>query len=103
MASNGRIAAVVVLMVAILSTSVMAADICGVSTDDLIKCLPAVRQPPQAPTSACCAVIATIKLENYPCFCTYKDNPILKIFGVDVDLIFKVPAKCGIKGAPSHC
>ncbi|KAI4320197.1 hypothetical protein MLD38_033703 [Melastoma candidum] len=95
-----------VLMVSMLSVSMIVnanADICNVPVDDLMKCLPAVRHPPEPPTPGCCAVIGAIKPEDYPCFCQYKDNPILKVFGVDIDLVFKVPVKCGLKGVPSHC
>ncbi|KAI4364522.1 hypothetical protein MLD38_020601 [Melastoma candidum] len=75
--------------------------ICNVTMAGLEQCLPAVRDPsPQPPTQACCTAL---KPANFPCFCQYKNNPIVKTMGIDINLAMKLPAKCNIKGAPTHC
>ncbi|KAI4364518.1 hypothetical protein MLD38_020598 [Melastoma candidum] len=93
---------VLAIVVAILvAGSAAQSTICNVTVAGLETCLPAVRDPnPQPPTEACCKAL---KPANFPCFCQYKNNPIVKAMGIDINLAMKLPAKCNIKGAPSHC
>ncbi|KAI4378975.1 hypothetical protein MLD38_016388 [Melastoma candidum] len=93
---------ILAVVVAILATGCAAqTTICNVTMAGLETCLPAVRDPnPQPPTAVCCTAL---KPANFPCFCQYKNNPIVKAMGIDINLAMKLPAECNIKGAPNHC
>nr|KYP51595.1 hypothetical protein KK1_026623 [Cajanus cajan]KYP51597.1 hypothetical protein KK1_026625 [Cajanus cajan] len=72
--------------------------ICNVSVDNLLKCKPAATPPnPTPPSKECCDVLSHA---NLPCLCTYKNSPLLPLYGIDPDLAVQLPAKCNIPNPP---
>lgn len=68
--------------------------ICGVSISEMMGCQPAVAtgaaEPPK-PTEACCA---SVKHANLTCFCTFKNNRSLPLFGINATRAMELPTKC---------
>lgn len=95
---------VLAMTVAILAIGIGAEmAICNVAVTGLQKCLPAVQLPdPKDPTSDCCAALEPAR-DNFPCFCQYINNPIVKAMKIDVGRAMNVPRMCKMKGVPSHC
>ncbi|KAK2978343.1 hypothetical protein RJ640_016445 [Escallonia rubra] len=68
--------------------------ICGMSTDGLMLCKPAVSgDNPLPPTADCCSALAKADL---PCMCTFKSSRMLPILGIKPDLAMGLPAKCNL-------
>ncbi|XP_057783064.1 putative lipid-transfer protein DIR1 [Salvia miltiorrhiza] len=68
--------------------------ICGVTQSELMECKPAVAtgtETPPKPTAACCF---SLKHANLTCFCTFKNNKYLPLFGIDVTRAMKLPSTC---------
>ncbi|KAL2326701.1 hypothetical protein Fmac_025759 [Flemingia macrophylla] len=73
-------------------------SICNVSIDDLLKCKPAATPPnPTPPSKECCEALSHADLS---CLCTYKNSPLLPLYGIDPDLAVQLPAKCNIPNPP---
>ncbi|KAL0384121.1 UNVERIFIED_CONTAM: hypothetical protein Sradi_2806400 [Sesamum radiatum] len=99
-------AAVVAMLLLIIASAIGVAKannehaICGMSTDDLFTCRPAVIGPAALPpSSACCAALEKADL---PCLCTFKNNKVLPALGIDPALAMLLPAKCNILQS-FHC
>ena len=99
---NGRksVALVLALMAASLIQGSTANGLCGISSDDLMECKPAVTPPsPVDPTDKCCAALETADL---PCLCGYRNSMELPLLGIDPSLAMGLPAKCGL-ATPVGC
>nr|XP_043626003.1 putative lipid-transfer protein DIR1 [Erigeron canadensis] len=109
MESYTKLVLLAIVLVAVVVTEPMATNgfpICGINTDDLKTCQPAVAKgvdPLPAPTAECCAALTNA---NVPCFCKLKDkNPTLfAIYGIDPKHCMELPAKCNLpQAASTHC
>ncbi|KAK4437796.1 hypothetical protein Salat_0113600 [Sesamum alatum] len=74
--------------------------ICGMSTDDLFTCRPAVIGPASLPPSAACC--AALEKADLSCLCTFKNNKVLPALGIDPAQAMQLPAKCNILQS-FHC
>ncbi|KAI4372617.1 hypothetical protein MLD38_010827 [Melastoma candidum] len=93
-----KMVAVSAVAVAIFAL-VVEADLCGVSTQGLAKCMPAVKgSNPPKPTLDCCN---ELKKANFTCLCGLKETPEIKILGIDVKLAQQLPKKCNLSSV--HC
>ncbi|KAH6819790.1 hypothetical protein C2S53_010173 [Perilla frutescens var. hirtella] len=67
---------------------------CGMGTNELMECKPAVEagsaEPPK-PTALCCSYL---KHANLTCFCTFKNNNLLPLIGINVTRAMELPSKC---------
>ncbi|BAT93512.1 hypothetical protein VIGAN_08002200 [Vigna angularis var. angularis] len=90
---NARVVAVVMLMeVLFMGAAIDALNVCGVSSTDLLKCLPAVTPPsPSEPSKECCSAVDLVDLK---CLCAFKSSPLLPALQIDPDLALQLPAKC---------
>ena len=101
-----KLALVAMVLVAALVTEPMATNgfkICGVTTDALKTCQPAVAQgvnPRPEPIADCCSAINKADL---PCFCKLKDSSFLSVYGIDPVECVKLPGKCNPQQANFHC
>ncbi|CAH8389844.1 unnamed protein product [Eruca vesicaria subsp. sativa] len=95
--NNTKILITALVMVATAAMMIEEAKstlICGVDTNDLQKCRPAVTgNNPPPPTPECCAVA---KAANLECLC-----PFLSRSGLDPSKIKALGANCGITNSPS--
>lgn len=69
-------------------------SLCGMSTDELFECKPAVAAGaaiPPPPTTKCCAALTHA---NATCFCTFKTNKYLPLFGINSTRAVQLPSKC---------
>ncbi|KAL1557993.1 putative lipid-transfer protein DIR1 [Salvia divinorum] len=69
-------------------------SICGVTRSELMECKPAVASgtaTPPRPTAACCA---SLKHANLTCFCTFKNNMYLPLFGINATRAMQLPSTC---------
>ncbi|KAJ0697713.1 putative lipid-transfer protein DIR1 [Helianthus annuus] len=105
MESYTKLAIVAIVLVATLVTEPMATNgykICGVTTDGLKTCQPAVAKnvdPLPSPTPDCCAALGDADM---PCFCKYED--MLGNFNIDPKHAMELPAKCQLKKWSNfHC
>ncbi|KAF3328799.1 putative lipid-transfer protein DIR1 [Carex littledalei] len=82
-------------MDSILNNSMVSAlSLCGMNNDGIIACLPSVRGSNLPhPTSKCCRAA---RGANFRCFCSYQHSVLIRLLGVNVNQIRKLPAKCGI-------
>ncbi|KAI8526939.1 hypothetical protein RHMOL_Rhmol12G0037800 [Rhododendron molle] len=77
--------------------------ICNIPWKDLAACTPSIyparqhRPPPLPPTAKCCDVISHSDLR---CICSNKHNKAMQSIGIDMYLLFQVPAKCKIPYPP---
>ncbi|KAK1414471.1 hypothetical protein QVD17_30215 [Tagetes erecta] len=108
MESYTKLAIFAIVLVATLVTEPMATNgfpfpICGVSTDDLMTCQPAVAKdvdPLPPPTKVCCAAL---RKADMPCFCKLKDSSYLDTFNIDPVHAMELPAKCKLPPTTFHC
>ncbi|KAK9048525.1 hypothetical protein SSX86_032510 [Deinandra increscens subsp. villosa] len=106
MESYTKLAIVAIVLVATLVTEPMATNgfpICGVTTDGLKKCQPAVAKdvdPLPLPTADCCAALTNADM---PCFCKLKDSSMLGFYDIDPKHAMELPAKCKLPQASFHC
>ncbi|WVY92646.1 hypothetical protein V8G54_031734 [Vigna mungo] len=91
--TNARVVAVAMVMEVLLMGAVIdALNVCGVSSTDLLKCLPAVTPPsPSEPSKECCSAVSLVDLK---CLCNFKSSPLLPVLHIDPDLALQLPAKC---------
>nr|ACN41160.1 unknown [Picea sitchensis] len=101
-----KITVMAIAMLALLaSASVVrgSIQICNVSEDDLMPCMPAVTrsnvQPPVQPVQACCTVLSTA---NLSCFCELgnKYPSLLRMFRIDPVLARDLPGECKLNSFP---
>ncbi|KAL3814158.1 hypothetical protein ACJIZ3_015426 [Penstemon smallii] len=91
------VAGLVVLFAAIslnAKETTMSGDVCGMSQDDMFQCKPAVATgtlAPPLPSSACCTALTHA---NLTCFCTFKNNKYLPLFGINATRAMQLPSKC---------
>ncbi|KAI3789380.1 hypothetical protein L2E82_02173 [Cichorium intybus] len=101
-----KLAIVAIVLVATLVTEPMATNgfpICGVSTDGLKTCQPAVAKgvnPLPPPTPECCAALTNADM---PCFCKLKDSSFLSVYKIDPTHAMELPGKCNLPQATYHC
>ncbi|CAI9286789.1 unnamed protein product [Lactuca saligna] len=106
MESYTKLVIVALVLVATIVTEPMATNgfsICGVTTDGLKSCQPAVAKgvdPPPLPTTECCAALTKADM---PCFCKLKDSSVLLIYEIDPTHAMELPAKCKLPQATYHC
>ncbi|EYU42633.1 hypothetical protein ABFS82_14G112600 [Erythranthe guttata] len=68
--------------------------LCGMSQDELFECKPAVAAGsaiPPPPSAACCTALTHA---NATCFCTFKNNKYLPLFGINSTRAMQLPSKC---------
>ncbi|XP_041989363.1 putative lipid-transfer protein DIR1 [Salvia splendens] len=69
-------------------------SICGVTRSELMECKPAVATgtaTPPKPTAACCG---SLKHANLTCFCSFKNNAYLPLFGINATRAMQLPTTC---------
>ncbi|KAL0386978.1 UNVERIFIED_CONTAM: putative lipid-transfer protein DIR1 [Sesamum radiatum] len=106
-ASRALIVALVVIVSAAVSATAKANDeggssLCGMSQDELLECKPAVATgsaAPPPPTGACCAALGHA---NLTCFCSFKNNKYLPMFGINSTRAMELPSKCD-PNQTAHC
>ncbi|KAG8364314.1 hypothetical protein BUALT_Bualt19G0115800 [Buddleja alternifolia] len=98
--------ALIVLAAAISATAKAAGTnddgLCGMTPNELSECKPAVAAgsaTPPPPTAACCA---SLKHADVPCFCSFKNNKYLPLFGIDASRAMQLPTKCD-PNQSAHC
>ncbi|KAK1417463.1 hypothetical protein QVD17_26590 [Tagetes erecta] len=107
MESYTKLATVAIVLVATtLVTRPMTTNcflICGVTTDALKTCQPAVAKnvdPLPSPTPDCCAALTNVDM---PCFCKLKGSSMLSFYDIDPNHAMELPAKCKLPQASFHC
>ncbi|KAK4424156.1 putative lipid-transfer protein DIR1 [Sesamum alatum] len=102
-ATRALIVALVVIVSAAVSATAKANDgLCGMSQDELVECRPAVATgsaTPPPPSSACCAALGHA---NLTCFCGFKNNKYLPLFGINSTRAMELPSKCD-PNQTAHC
>jgi Probable lipid transfer len=93
------IVSVFLLCLIVNNEMVFALSMCGMNNDGISTCLPSVRgSNPPPPTPNCCRAV---RVANLPCFCAYKHSALIRLLGVNIDQIRKLPGKCGIARHPN--
>ncbi|KAL8242511.1 hypothetical protein R6Q59_012813 [Mikania micrantha] len=106
MESYTKLAIITMVLVTTLVIEPMATNgflICGVTTDGLKTCQPAVAKdvdPLPLPTPECCAALQDA---DVPCFCKLKDSSLLGTYNIDPEHAMELPAKCKLPQASYHC
>ncbi|XP_071688999.1 putative lipid-transfer protein DIR1 [Rutidosis leptorrhynchoides] len=109
MESYTKLAIVAIVLIAALVTEPLAVNglpICGVTTDDLQTCQPAVAKdvdPLPQPTADCCTALRNADMS---CFCKLKDKypGVLAYYKIDPKRAMDLPRRCNITQAPNfHC
>ncbi|KAL2231604.1 putative lipid-transfer protein DIR1 [Sesamum indicum] len=105
-ATRALIVALVVIVSAAVSATAKANDeggsLCGMSQDELLECKPAVATgsaAPPPPSGACCAALGHA---NLTCFCSFKNNKYLPMFGINSTRAMELPSKCD-PNQTAHC
>jgi Probable lipid transfer len=84
----------------ISNNMVFAISFCRMNDEGIKACLPAARgSHPPAPTPQCCSYA---KVADVRCFCSYQHSYLVRLFGINVSQVKKIPMMCGIK-RPSYC
>ncbi|KAF3328801.1 lipid-transfer protein DIR1 [Carex littledalei] len=85
---------ILLLCFAVNNSMVSAFSLCGMNNDGITTCLPSVRgSNPPHPTPKCCRAA---RRANFKCFCSYQHSVLIRLLGVNVDQIRKLPAKCDV-------
>ncbi|KAI3716091.1 hypothetical protein L6452_23170 [Arctium lappa] len=106
MESYTKLTLFAMVLVSTLVTEPMVANgfsFCGVTTDGLKTCKPAVAKgvtPLPLPTPECCAALVDADM---PCLCKFKDSSLLGTYGIDPKLAMLLPEKCNLPQANLHC
>lgn len=77
--------------------------ICGVTTNALKTCQPAVAKnvdPLPSPTPDCCSALTNADMS---CFCKLKGSSMLSFYDIDPKHAMELPAKCKLPQASFHC
>lgn len=104
MAYLGRFG-MVILVVVVVAAAVMgnvgnAAEICGITVDDLMTCKPALESPDSVPPLDCCKALQKVK--PLTCLCQYQNY--LPAFGIDKNVALRLPQRCSLPNSNSfHC